>query len=354
MAAPSQQGIPVGGYYPSLSEYEYGLKHANLLYVDNYAKYFKPLGIRRYEMMKIMPFMMNSDVLVGLDKLEYLDEASNGRDGARDGDPPVKLEDYKVSPKDSSFIDSIEFSVVKPDISGFSDKQKGRIDVEGLTRWFLKINHKKGAIDEKLLEDINDVVVHKNKLPIKYLKCIPELCSYISQKSRIAGDKQDIREASVIIEPLHNDMFNMVIPHIPINQSLEEGTKVVLSVDIPFKGKDSVRRFLWSSNLTFDSAEGSIKKNNSKSIYVKPWLDKTHICSMDLGSSIKAKFSVEKVDTQLQQSYQIFTFRREADDNYFELGMYFCYNMTPTDLIKMMLEVMPNNAYLKEVLKHIK
>ena len=348
MAAPIQQGIAVGGYYPSLSLYDYGIKHANLTFVDNYVKYFKPVGIRRYEMMKVMPFMMVSDVLVGLEKLEYFDENTSSKTQSA----PDNLKEFNHKVSNSKIIDSIELKIVVPDTTGMTDKQKNRIDTKGLTRWFLKINHKKSAIDESIIQNINEIIIYKNKLPIKHLKCIPELCSYISQKARISGDTQDIREAPVIIEPLHNDMFNMVIPHIPINQAVDVETKVILSLDIPFKGADSNRKFIWSSNLTSDTnLVSSILKNKPDSIYSNPWLDKVHISSMDLGSSIRAKFSVEKVDTNLQQSYQIFTFRRESEDEYFELGMYYCYNMKPVDLIDMLIKQLPNNEYLKEIKK---
>ena len=348
MAAPLQQGIAVGGYYPSLSLYDYGIKHANLTFVDNYVKYFKPVGIRRYEMMRIMPYMMGSDVLVGLDRLDYIDENIQSTVARAKSE----LKEFNKTVKDSKCIESIELSIVKPDLKDMSDKQKNRIDVEGLTRWYLKINHKKGGVDEDVLQNINQIITYKNKLPIKRLKCIPELCNYISQKARISGESQDIREAPVIIEPLHNDMFNMVIPHIPINQAISEGTKVILSLDIPFKGTDSVRKFIWSSNLTSDTnIKNDIIKNKPDSIYTNPWLDRVHISSMDLGSSIRAKFSVEKVDTSIHQSYQSFVFRRDSDDKYFEIGMYYCFNIRPEDLINMLLDVIPKNEYLKEIKK---
>ena len=353
MASPSQQGILVGGYYPSLSEFDYGLKHAHLKYTDNYVKYFKPLGIRRYEMMRLMPTMMQSDVLLGLDKPDYLNEGKKPKYITIEPD----LEKSRVWKCKTPYLNKIEFEYVVPDISGFSDKQKGRFDKEGMSRWFLKIYHNKDKLTDAIINDINDVVISKNSLKIKYLKCSPDLCSYISQKSRIQGEtseKQDIKNASVIIEPLHNDLFNMVIPHIPVNQSIPTGTSVVLSIDVPFKGSDSLRKLTWSSNLDTDSKiSETIKKNKPDSIYIKPWLDCVHMGSIDLGSSIKGKFTVSLLDTDLQQSYQIYTFRREAEDEYFELGMYVCYNMRPVDLIDKILEVIPNNTYLKDVRNEI-
>lgn len=352
MASPSQQGIILGAYYPSLSMYDLGLRHANLLYTDNYAKYFKPLGIRRYEMMKVMPYMMTSDVLLGLDKPSYLEEdVDYGKSYISN------LKERHIDCK-GEFIKSIDISVVKPDVSGMSDEQKQRVDVDALTRWYLKINHNVDKLSDKLIDDINSIILCKNKLKVKYLKPFPELCSYVSQKSRIFGEteaKQDILNASVIIEPLHNDMFNMVIPHIPINQSLPIGTQAVINAETPFKGPDSQRHLICSNSLKIDGdIKDVILKEKNNSIFVRPWPNFTHIGSIDLGSAIKGKFAVEEIDVNIHNSFQIYTFRREADDKYFELGMYACYNMLPEDLLDVLIKELPDNEYLKSVKAELK
>lgn len=381
MTSPVQQGILVGAYYPSLKSYDYGLRHAELTYKDNYAKYFRDLGIRRYEMMVIMPYMLHSDILFGLENYDYFGEkptVSDDNDNARtthsDSSANARttrtnvksgattssslatssLQPFKNKKVDSSIIDSISLDVVVPKIDSMSELQKSRIDVEGLTRWFLRINHKQGAITEDLLQDINEIARMKNKLKIKHLKPIPDLCYYISQKSRISGSGQDIRSASVVIEPLHGDMFNMIIPHIPINQTLPLKTNVVIKVDVPFSGADSMRKYLWSSNLMMDKeSSASIASIKANSIFKRPWIDCMHIGSIDLGSEVSGKFTVEEVDTSLQQSYQIFTFNRDVEDKYFELSMYFCYNMLPIDLIDKLLEIVPKNKYVNELKKVI-
>lgn len=346
MSAPSQQGIPVGGYYPSLSLINAGIKRTSLLFTDNYSKFYKPLGIRRYEMMRIMPYMMTSDVLVGLDLLEYIDEGKDKIENIKKIAPHTYMSKFP-------FIEKIEISFTDVDTSGMPEKQKNRIDVGGLSRWNMKIYNKKDKLTDELINDINEIAINRNKIPIKYLKVSSELCSYISQKARVFGEtesKQDIRNASVVIEPLHNDIFNMIIPHLPINQSLPLGTKVVINAEIPYKGKDSVRKFIWSSNLSTDrDIMSKIKANKPDSLTLEPWLMRTHFSSMELGSSIKGKFEVAEVDTSLQQSYQIYTFQREAEDAYFELGMYVCYNMYPNDLIDALLKLLPNNKYLKAI-----
>lgn len=350
MTSPVQQGILVGAYYPSLKSYDYGLRHAELTYKDNYAKYFRNLGIRRYEMMVVMPYMLHSDMLFGLEDYAYVGEKASDSKAVNGG--AVALKPFTNKKVNSSIIDSISLDVVVPNTSSMSELQKARIDTEGLTRWFLRINHKSGVITEEVLQAINEIARMKNKLKIKHLKPSSELCYYISQKARISGSNQDIRSASVVIEPLHGDMFNMIIPHIPINQALPLKTNVVLKVDVPFSGPDSMRKYLWSSNLMIDKeSSASILSAKTNSIFTRPLIDCMHIGSIDIGSEVSGKFTVEEVDTSIQQSYQIFTFNREAEDKYFELSMYFCYNMLPIDLVSKFEEIMPKNIYVNELKK---
>jgi hypothetical protein len=46
----------------------------NILFTDNYKKYYERFGIFRDEMLAVMPSVMRCDVLSGLDELEYYDE----------------------------------------------------------------------------------------------------------------------------------------------------------------------------------------------------------------------------------------------------------------------------------------
>lgn len=92
----------------------------------------------------------------------------------------------------------------------------------------------------------------------------------------MTGSEKDIRNASVTIEPLNPDFFNMIIPHLPINQSLPIGTVVNLDIEVPFSNPDGTspeRKFFWSSNLETDkNISVIIEKENPKSITLDPWL----------------------------------------------------------------------------------
>jgi hypothetical protein len=74
MACPINHGIPTGAFLPSvklvpdLQNYE-----SNLLVLDYYHEYYKRYGILRDEMVVVMPSMMMSDILVGLQNLKYVD-----------------------------------------------------------------------------------------------------------------------------------------------------------------------------------------------------------------------------------------------------------------------------------------
>jgi hypothetical protein len=66
--------MPTGGFIPALKlEPELKNYESNLLLIDFYSKYYKRFGILRDEMMAVMPSMMISDVLTGLDDLDYVE-----------------------------------------------------------------------------------------------------------------------------------------------------------------------------------------------------------------------------------------------------------------------------------------
>ena len=343
MSAPVQNGIFVGGYYPSLRLYDNGLRHTSILFHDNYVERFKPLGIRRYEMMRVMPYCMRSDVLFGLDDYDYYEEET---------ETETKLTINKVPDVKN---DKYSITSVVPDVSKMSEKQKKRVDVNGLSRWRLRINNEK--LDTKFDNDslcdcLNEIVMQQNQMPMRRLEPNQKLCSYISQKSRIQKKDQDIRSASVIIEPLNEDLFNMIIPHIPINQYFPIGSNVTIKAYVPFMGVESKRKYIWSSNLkTTEDSIAQIKKNNPQSICEEPFLHKCHIGSIDLGSEITGKFTVAEVDTALHKSYQLFSFERDADDEYFELSMYYVYNVSPKDLVSRLEKQLPKNEYVKMLSK---
>lgn len=335
MSAPIQEGILVGGYYPAARLYDNSTRHANILFHDYYVERFKPLGLRRYEMMRMSLYLMRSDMLVGLDDYDYYEEEN------------AKLTTLDIKPINNKYVKTIT-----PDITHMSEKQQKRVDINGLSRWVLKIDNNVKELDDKeqLSDDINEICTHTNSLPMKRLEPIIDLCRYKSQKSRSEGKDRDINSASVVIEPLNEDVYNMIIPHVPINQSLPIDTAVTLKATIPFDTEDSIRKFVWTSNFkASDKIEETILKENPKSINLHPWLDKCHLSSIDLGSVMSYKFLVKDVDISIHNSYQMFRFEREADDSFFSLSLYYAFNLSPKQLIEKMLTVMPDNRYLKYI-----
>ncbi len=43
---------------------------ANILFTDNYAKYFSQLGLDRYDMMILTPLLLSADPLIGVSVVE--------------------------------------------------------------------------------------------------------------------------------------------------------------------------------------------------------------------------------------------------------------------------------------------
>jgi hypothetical protein len=75
MACPVNHCIPTGAILPSiklvpdLQNYE-----NNILLQDFYSKYYRRYGVLRDEMMIVMPSVMMTDVLTGLDNLDYIED----------------------------------------------------------------------------------------------------------------------------------------------------------------------------------------------------------------------------------------------------------------------------------------
>lgn len=78
MSSPIQQGIPVGAFLPALfaenDNDELCRIHSNILYVDNYEKIYKKFGIKRYQMMVVVPFTLRTDPLAGVELYDYIGE----------------------------------------------------------------------------------------------------------------------------------------------------------------------------------------------------------------------------------------------------------------------------------------
>ena len=260
----------------------------------------------------------------------------------------------------ASVIDKVETYTFGPKESDFTKDEMKLIDIDGLQRNYLKITFKQMTDD--VYFTLRDITKCQYILPIKYLHPVPGSYSYVSQKSQIFGKEKDIKNAGVTIEPLNPDIFNL-ISYTPINQSIPIGTIVTLDVNTPFdvlpNGEEPERKFLWSYNLkTNNDIEDKIKAANPKSIRTKPWIDKCHYCSIDVGSRVTAKFEVALVDTDIVKSFSLFGFSRCDDKKEFTIWVYKCFNIMPVDvleLIKNMKEVDKSSVkIIDEVLTKVK
>ena len=236
-------------------------------------------------------------------------------------------------------ISQVEVYTKGPEMDKFTKDELKIFDADGFTRIFMKV--KPSEISNEYQDGLRDMLKLQYELPVRYLKLSPGSYSYISQKSQIQGKEKDIRNASVTIEPLNPDYANL-IQYTPINQSLPLGTVVTLDESIPFEtapdGTEPERMFIWSSNLkTDDDIESKIKSEKPDSTRTKPWMECCHYGSIDIGSHISCKFTVSNVDTEIIKSFPLFGFRRSDGHKEFILWVFKCYNLTPKDILTLML-----------------
>jgi hypothetical protein len=235
----------------------------------------------------------------------------------------------------STVVDKVETYTNGPKEADFTKDELKLIDIDGLQRNYLKITFKQ--LTDEVYFTLRDITKCQYVLPVKYLHPVPGSYSYVSQKSQIFGKEKDIKNAGVTIEPLNPDIFNL-ISYTPINQSIPTGTIVTLDVSIPFdtlpNGEEPERQFIWSYNLKTDNdIEDKIKSENPKSIRTKPWIDKCHYCTIDIGSRVTAKYEVASVDTEIIRSFSLFGFSRCDDVKEFTIWSYKCFNVLPKDVL---------------------
>ena len=106
------------------------------------------------------------------------------------------------------YISSVKIEKSGPIAKDFTPEELKLIDIDGLQRTYMKITFNKLSDDEYFF--IRDIAFNQYKIPMKYLKPVPNTFSYISQKSQISGKEKDIKNAGVVIEPLNADFFNMI------------------------------------------------------------------------------------------------------------------------------------------------
>lgn len=255
----------------------------------------------------------------------------------------------------SSVIDKVETYSNGPKESDFTKEELKLIDIDGLQRNYLKITFKE--LTDDVYFALRDMTRCQYALPVKYLHPVPNSFSYVSQKSQIFGKERDIKNAGITIEPLNNDIAN-VISYTPINQSLPLGTIVTIDVstdfDISEDGKEPERKFIWSNNLqTSSDIEDKIKKENPKSITSKPWIQCCHYSSIDIGSRITGKFEVSNVNTEIAKSFSLYGFGRCDVKKEFTIWVYKCFNLMPIDILKMMKSASTTDESSKKIIDEI-
>ena len=256
-------------------------------------------------------------------------------------------------------ISSVKIERKGPKESDFKPEELKLFDIDGLQRTYLHITFKQLGDDEYFF--MRDVAWNQYKLPMKYLKPVPNSYSYISQKSQISGKEKDIKNAGVVIEPLNGDFFNM-ISYTPINQALPIGTIATIDVQTEFNtvdGHEPERKFIWSDNLkTENGISEKIKKAKPNSTRSEPWIKHCHYGAIDIGSRLTAKFEVAQVDTEIIKSFSLFGFGRCDDRKEFIIWTFNYFNTSPADVLTLMKgqkDLAPNTVKLiDEVLSKCK
>jgi hypothetical protein len=235
-------------------------------------------------------------------------------------------------------ISTVEYVLCELDPTKFTPEQRACLDFEGLKRHFLKIHVR------ELSQNYYQAFVHLNALqyhlPCRFLRSIPESCSYICQKSLLYDTEKDLKNAALTIEPLHADFFNMVIPHLPINQHMPLNTVITLHAKIPFlEPAKETRKYIWSNNLRAQAdIESVIHDVFPESITTAPFLRGAHFGAIDIGSEIHGKFVVSPVDTNLFSSYSLFGYRRCDSNKMLIIWIYNYYNISVLELLERILQ----------------
>lgn len=246
-----------------------------------------------------------------------------------------------------------------PDLSKFTPEELSIFDPDGFTRTFLTI--KFGEINDAVYDGMYSITRLQYALPIRYLKPVEGTYSYVSQKAYVASDN-DMRNAAIVIEPL-NASFSEMIPYTPINQHIPLNTPVTIDVTVPFEtlpnGLEPERRFIWSCNLKTDNdIEKVIKEACPTSIRTKPWQECVHYGAIDIGSRLECKFLVSLSDPNISRSFNLYGFRFDHDAKELVIWVFKCFNLTPVDILKMILEnpnvVEPSKILIKAILEKVK
>ena len=223
-----------------------------------------------------------------------------------------------------SLVSSVEIYRTGVDTSHFSKEQLSRLDVDALKRTHLVIHWK--DVNNKVCLLIRDLLKIQYSLPYKILNNVSY--KYVSQKTNTNGDDTNIESANILIEPLNND-FKSQIRRMPINQKLEIGTEVVLNKSIDYNPEENGlipdRKFLHSGNLVFSTS------------VPHPCPKFFHLGAMEIGSNIRAKFTVQLANP-LVEKYRLFEFMRKDAKKVFVLQLWDYYGLNFSELLDMMID----------------
>jgi len=211
------------------------------------------------------------------------------------------------------------------------------IDVNNLTRLYIKITF--SEINDNVYNALRALLKFQYSLPVKVLRPVYGACTYVAQKSQLNSGEKDIRNASVTIEPLNPNIFD-VISRTPINQHIPIGTIVTIEAKIPFEtlpdGTEPDRKFIWSNNLRTDKdIETKIRNNAGDScLTTDPWIKCCHYCAIEIGSELNGKFEVIDCDISIHRAFSLFGFSRMDEVKEFTIWTYKIYNLTPLNILE--------------------
>ncbi len=186
------------------------------------------------------------------------------------------------------------------DMKKFSDVEKRFIDPKAHATTSWKITWKtpkSGTLEEYALNYIrNQIVRYRCRIPVKCLVPDKEYNNYACQKSPLNDIHTEVTEAAKVIEPL-NIGFDDVIRTILIDQNLQVGSIFEIDVSVPY---DSLTRMYFRSK--------SIKPVGKSVKSSIPFDPNIHIGTIDIGGRYRGKFTVQYVDMNLFDSYQLYQF----------------------------------------------
>ena len=226
-----------------------------------------------------------------------------------------------------------------PKKSDFTKEELDLIDIDNLQETVYDIYFKKPF---NQFVGVADLLKYETRIPLKYLKPIPNACSYVAQKAK--GEVQ--------IEPLNPDWVYGQIRFNPINHSIPIDTVFTISKEIPIDGEP---QWVTSSDIkcTKNLKELILKENPDSKHFVLT-NSKIDYFGQDIGSKLEGKFKVDWTDDRFD-NLRLFRFKRPE----LEHLQFFIYDFMDIDLkfiMNRILTLSPSKEceqVVKEILSHL-